>query len=85
MGSEIGINCEYRNNIVPSQHKTKTINFMIITIKKDTNNKEIDKKLLSLKPRKQFRSKLFLGKIKWEEDLFICDYRIGAIRKFKTL
>jgi len=41
---------------------------MIITIKKNTDNKEIDKKLSDLKPRKQFRSKLFLGKIKWGED-----------------
>ena len=41
---------------------------MVITIKKDTNNQEIDKILLSLKPRKQFSSKQFLGKIKWGED-----------------
>jgi hypothetical protein len=41
---------------------------MIITINKDTSNQEIDKMLLSLKPRKLFRSKHFLGKIKWGED-----------------
>jgi len=41
---------------------------MVITIKKDTNNQEIDELLLNLKPRKQFSSKQFLGKIKWGED-----------------
>ena len=41
---------------------------MVITINKDTSNQEIDKMLLSLKPRKLFRSKMFLGKIKWDED-----------------
>ena len=41
---------------------------MVITVKKDTSNQEVDKILLSLKPRKQFRSKMFLGKIKWGED-----------------
>ncbi|MCL2510776.1 MAG: hypothetical protein FWF09_01860 [Bacteroidales bacterium] len=41
---------------------------MVITIKKDTRNQEIDKILLGLKPRKQFCSELFLGKIKWGED-----------------
>jgi len=41
---------------------------MVITINKDTNNQEIDRMLLNLKPRKQFRSKQFLGKIKWGED-----------------
>jgi len=41
---------------------------MVITLKKDTKNQEIDKILLSLKPRKQFSSKQFLGKIKWGED-----------------
>ena len=41
---------------------------MVITIKKDTNSQEIDKILSNLKPRKQFRSKLFLGKIRWGED-----------------
>jgi len=44
---------------------------MIITIKRDTDNKEIDKKLSSLKPRKQFNSKLYLGKIKWGEDALV--------------
>jgi len=41
---------------------------MVITIKKDTNNQEIYKMLLRMKPRKQFPSKQFLGKIKWGED-----------------
>jgi len=41
---------------------------MLITIKKDTNHQEIDEIILSLKPRKQFSSKQFLGKIKWGED-----------------
>ena len=41
---------------------------MVITIKKDTQNQEIDKILSGLKPRKQFCSELFLGKIKWGED-----------------
>ena len=41
---------------------------MVITINKNTNNQEIDKMLLSLKPRKLFHSKKFLGKIKWGED-----------------
>ena len=41
---------------------------MVITIKKDTNNQEIEKLLLSFKPRKRFSSKQFLGKIKWGED-----------------
>ena len=41
---------------------------MVITINKNTNNQEIDKMLLSLKPRKQFQSDMFLGKIKWGED-----------------
>ena len=41
---------------------------MVITIKKDTDIKDVDKKLSRLQPRKAFRSKLFLGKIKWGED-----------------
>jgi len=41
---------------------------MIITVTKDASNQEIDKILSSLKPRKQFKSNLFLGKIKWGED-----------------
>ena len=41
---------------------------MVITINKDTSNKEVDKMLLGLKPQKLFRSKMFLGKIKWGED-----------------
>ena len=41
---------------------------MVITIKKDTNIKEVDKILSNLQPRKIFKSKNFLGKIKWEED-----------------
>ncbi|MCL2072641.1 MAG: hypothetical protein FWH18_01870 [Marinilabiliaceae bacterium] len=41
---------------------------MVITVNSDTNRQEIDKMLLSLKPRKQFRSDMFLGKIKWGED-----------------
>jgi hypothetical protein len=49
---------------------------MVITIKKDTNNQEIDKLLLGLKPRKQFTSKMFLGKIKWEEDALEYQKRI---------
>ena len=49
---------------------------MVITIKKDTNNQEIDRILSSLKPRKQFSSKLFLGKIKWGEDAMEYQKRI---------
>jgi hypothetical protein len=49
---------------------------MVITIDKDTSNQEIDKMLLSLKPRKLFRSKLFLGKIKWGEDALEYQKRI---------
>ncbi len=41
---------------------------MVITVKKTTSNEELDKMLSALKPRKFFRSKLFLGKIKWGED-----------------
>jgi hypothetical protein len=41
---------------------------MVITIKKNTSNEELGKMLLGLKPRKLFRSKLFLGKIKWGVD-----------------
>jgi hypothetical protein len=41
---------------------------MVITVRKDTSNQEIGKMLSGLKPRKQFQSKLFLGKIKWGED-----------------
>ena len=41
---------------------------MVITIKKNTDNQEIDKMLSGLKPRKQFCSEMFLGKIKWGED-----------------
>jgi hypothetical protein len=41
---------------------------MVITVNKETSSQEIDKMLLSLKPRKLFRSKMFLGKIKWGED-----------------
>ena len=49
---------------------------MVITIKKDTDNKEIDKLLSSLKPRKQFSSAKFLGKIKWGEDALEYQKRI---------
>jgi len=49
---------------------------MVITIKKDTNNQEIDELLLNLKPRKQFSSKQFLGKIKWGEDALEYQKRI---------
>ena len=41
---------------------------MIITIKKDTNIQEVNKILSGLQPRKTFKSKRFLGKIKWGED-----------------
>ena len=41
---------------------------MIITVTRDTDNKELDKILSGLKPRKQFSSRKFLGKIKWGED-----------------
>ena len=41
---------------------------MVITIDKNTSDKDIDKILISLKPQKIFRSKEFLGKIKWGED-----------------
>ena len=43
-------------------------NNMVITVNKGTSSQEIDRMLLSLKPRKQFRSEPFLGKIKWGED-----------------
>ena len=49
---------------------------MVITIKKDTNNQEIDELLLNLKPRKQFYSKQFLGKVKWGEDALEYQKRI---------
>jgi hypothetical protein len=49
---------------------------MVITIKKDTNNQEIEKLLLSFKPRKQFSSQQFLGKIKWGEDALEYQKRI---------
>jgi len=41
---------------------------MVITVKRDTSNQEIGEMLSGLKSRKQFQSKLFLGKIKWGED-----------------
>ena len=41
---------------------------MVVTIHKNTSSQEIDKLLLSMKPQKLFRSKKFLGKIKWGED-----------------
>ncbi len=41
---------------------------MLITIKKNTTRQEIEKLLSSLKPRKIFHAKEFLGKIKWGED-----------------
>ena len=41
---------------------------MVITVKKSTSNEELRRMISSLKPRKLFRSKLFLGKIKWGED-----------------
>jgi hypothetical protein len=41
---------------------------MVVTIRKNTSNKEIEKMLLRMKSRKLFRSKMFLGKIKWGED-----------------
>jgi len=41
---------------------------MVITINKETSNQDIDKILNDIKPRKLFKSKQFLGKIKWGED-----------------
>ena len=41
---------------------------MVITVNRETNHQEIDEMLLRLKPLKQFRSNMFLGKIKWGED-----------------
>ena len=49
---------------------------MIIRINKDTNFQELDKQLSSLKSRKSFRSKDFLGKIKWGEDALEYQKRI---------
>jgi glutaredoxin len=49
---------------------------MVITIKKNSNNQELDKMLLSLKPRKSFPSTMFLGKIKWGEDALEYQKRI---------
>ena len=52
------------------------INSMVITIHKNTKNQDIDKILSDLKPRKQFCSKQFLGKIKWGEDALEYQKRI---------
>ena len=41
---------------------------MLIKINEKTNFQEIDALLSKLKSRKAFRSKDFLGKIKWGED-----------------
>jgi len=41
---------------------------MLITIKRETGRQEVDKLIESLKPRKAFQSKKFLGKLKWGED-----------------
>ncbi len=41
---------------------------MVITIKQNTSKQEIDQILSKLKPRKVFRAKSFLGKLKWGED-----------------
>jgi hypothetical protein len=41
---------------------------MVLTVGKDTSNQEIGEMLAVLKPRKQFQSQQFLGKIKWGED-----------------
>ena len=49
---------------------------MVITIKKDTTNQEVNKIILNFKPRKRFSSKLFLGKIKWGEDALAYQKRI---------
>ena len=49
---------------------------MVITIKKDATNQDVDKFFSSLKPRKQFCSKQFLGKIKWGEDALEYQKRI---------
>ena len=49
---------------------------MVISIKKDTNSQEIDEFLMRMKPRKQFSSKKFLGKIKWGEDALEYQKRI---------
>ncbi|OAV73470.1 hypothetical protein Barb6_00227 [Bacteroidales bacterium Barb6] len=46
---------------------------MLITIKKDTCKQKIDKLLINPKPRKAFHAKMFLGKVKWEEDA--CQYQ----------
>ena len=42
--------------------------YMVITVNRETNHQEIDDMLSRLKPLKQFRSSMFLGKIKWGED-----------------
>ena len=49
---------------------------MVIRINKDTNFQEIDNQLLSLKSRKAFRSRDFVGKIKWGEDALEYQKRI---------
>jgi hypothetical protein len=49
---------------------------MVIKIKKETSHQEIEKILANLKPRKMFHSKMFLGKIKWEEDAIEYQKRI---------
>ena len=41
---------------------------MVITVNRETSNQDVDNMLLNLKPRKLFRSNMFLGKIKWGED-----------------
>ena len=49
---------------------------MLITVNKDASSQEIDKMLLSMKPQKLFQSKMFLGKIKWDEDALEYQKRI---------
>ena len=49
---------------------------MRIIINKDTDFQEVDKLLSNLKSRKAFKSKKFLGKIKWGEDALAYQKRL---------
>ena len=49
---------------------------MLITIKKNTDIQEVDRVLSNLQPRKVFKAKKFLGKIKWGEDALIYQKRL---------
>lgn len=56
--------------------RANKIKSMQITIRKDTAKQDIEKIFLNQKPRKAFRSKLFLGKLKWGEDALLYQKRL---------